>query len=139
MSPRHEPRTEPGGRSEATVRLNQARKFLDVAELVAVESELPSSASVSASLAVLAGIAAADAACYLALGRRSRGQAHAEASRLVERIEPGGKKAAQAFRRLIDLKDTAHYGIITVTPSKLEVALRDARNLVDFARDVANR
>ena len=63
MSPRREDRTEPGGRAQATARLSQARKFLEVARLVEeAEGALPSSASVAASLAVLAGIAASDAA-----------------------------------------------------------------------------
>lgn len=96
MSPRRESRTEPGGRAEATVRLNQARKFLEVAELVRdAEEDVPSSASVAASLAVLAGVAASDAACFLALGRRSRGQSHRDAAELLRKIEPAGQIAAQ--------------------------------------------
>lgn len=140
MTPRREDRSEPGGRAEATARLAQARKFLEVAKLVEdAEGDLPSSASVAASLAVLAGIAASDAACFAALGRRSRGQSHHAAEALLKQIAPGGTKAAQACSRLIDLKDTAHYGIINVTPPKLKNALRDATQLVDFAAQVLNR
>lgn len=140
MTPRREDRSEPGGRAEATARLTQARKFLEVAKLVEdAEGDLPSSASVAASLAVLAGIAASDAACFAALGRRSRGQSHHAAEALLTQIAPGGTKAAQAFSRLVDLKDTAHYGIINVTPLKLRSALRDASQLVDFAAQVLNR
>jgi len=50
-----------------------------VAELVAGEHEIPESRSVAAALAVLAGIAASDAACCAALGRRSRGDDHRQA------------------------------------------------------------
>ena len=140
MSPRREDRSEPGGRAEATARLVQARKFLEVARLVEdAEGDLPSSASVAASLAVLAGIAGSDAACFAALGRRSRGQGHHAAESLLKQIAPGGPKAAQAFSRLIDLKDTARYGIINVTPPKLKNALRDAAQLADFASQVLNR
>ena len=140
MSPRREDRTEPGGRAQATARLSQARKFLEVARLVEeAEGALPSSASVAASLAVLAGIAASDAACFAALGRRSRGQSHHAAEALLKQIVPDGTKAAQEFSRLIDLKDTAHYGIINVTPSKLKAALRDAAQLIEFAAQVLNR
>lgn len=122
------------------MRLAQARKFLEVARLVEdAEGDLPSSASVAASLAVLAGIAASDAACFAALGRRSRGQSHHAAETLLKQITPGGTKAAQAFSRLIDLKDTAQYGIINLTPTKLRNALRDATQLVDFAARTLSR
>lgn len=140
MTPRREQRTEPGGRAEAVIRLAQARKFREVADLVrGAEADIPSSASVAASLAVLAGIAASDAACFAALGRRSRSQNHRDASTLLSQIEPDGKKAAQAFARLIDLEDTAHYGIITVGPEKLRVAIRDADTLVTFAEQTLSR
>ena len=140
MTPRREDRTEPGGRAEATARLAQARKFLEVAKLVEeAEGDIPSSASVAASLAVLAGIAASDAACFAALGRRSRGQNHHAAEALLKQIAPGGSKAAQSFARLIDLKDTAHYGILTVTGTKLKNAMRDAGTVATFAAEVLNR
>lgn len=140
MTPRRDDRTEPGGRPEATTRLAQARKFHEVAELVqGAEGDLPSSTSVAASLAVLAGIAASDAACLAALGRRSRSQSHHTAGALLGQIAPGGPKAAQGFGRLMDLKDTAHYGTITATPAKLRSALRDASHLVEFAAQVLNR
>lgn len=50
----------------------------------------------------------------------------AEATVRLEKIVPDGKKAVRSFRRLIDLKDAAQYGIITVTPAKLKAAIRDA-------------
>jgi hypothetical protein len=48
---------------------------LEVAERAAGEEAIPASRSVAAALAVLSGIAAADAACCAALGRRSRREA----------------------------------------------------------------
>jgi hypothetical protein len=105
-------RTQKCGRAEARTRLAHARKFLEAARLAADE-DAPESSSVAASLAVLCGIAAADAACCAALGRRSRSQDHRDAELLVATVEPGGKDAANALRRLIDLKDTAHYGLIS--------------------------
>lgn len=140
MTPRREDRSQPGGRPEAAARLTQARKFLEVAKLVQeAEGDLPSSASVAASLAVLAGIAASDAACFAALGRRSRGQSHHSAEMLLQQIVPEGTKAAQALSRLIDLKDAAHYGLINLTPPKLKNALRDATQLIDFAAQLLDR
>ncbi|MDF2753518.1 MAG: hypothetical protein K0S82_1901 [Gaiellaceae bacterium] len=55
-------RTQPCDRAHARIRLDHAEKSLDVAELVAGEREIPESRSVAAALAVLAGIAASDAA-----------------------------------------------------------------------------
>jgi hypothetical protein len=125
-------RTQKCGRAEARTRLAHARKFLEAAQLAADE-DAPESSSVAASLAVLCGIAAADAACCAALGRRSRSQDHRDAELLVATVEPGGKDAANALRRLIDLKDTAHYGLINVSRQKLTAALRQAGALVEFA------
>lgn len=125
-------RTQKCARAEARTRLAHARKFLEAAQLAADE-DAPESSSVAAALAVLCGIAAADAACCAALGRRSRSQDHRDAELLVATVEPGGKEAANALRRLIDLKDTAHYGLINVSRQKLTAALRQAGTLVEFA------
>lgn len=77
MTPRSTGRTATCGRKEALTRLSHAEKFLEVATIVAADTaDIEASGSVSASLAVLAGIAAADAACCAALGRRSRAQDH---------------------------------------------------------------
>jgi len=63
MTPRAAGRSSPCGRPEANTRLDHANKYQEVADLVATEGDdIPASASVAASLAVLAGIAAADAA-----------------------------------------------------------------------------
>ncbi len=129
---RKQGRTQTCGKPEARTRLAHARKFLEVAELVAGEKEIEESASCAAALAVLAGIAAADAACCALLGRRSRGQDHKQAADLVEQIVPDGKAAAKALRELLDLKDTAQYGLVHVTQPKLAAAMRRASHLVDF-------
>lgn len=58
------PRTEDCGPIQARSRLEQAEKFHEVAELAATEGDdVDASRSVAAALAVLAGIAASDAAC----------------------------------------------------------------------------
>lgn len=141
MTPRQEGRTAKCGRPDAAARFAQAEKFLEVAEVVPAEGadDQIGYESVSASLAVLAGIAAADAACCAALGRRSRGQDHKQATDLLRQVEPGGKEAAATLSRLLALKDTAHYGIIAVSGADLRGALRQARALIDFARNVINR
>lgn len=140
MSPRSPQRTGGCTKADAAVRLEQARKFYEVAELVQTEAGvLGSAASVSASLAVLAGIAASDATCCAALGRRSRSQDHRAAVALLRQVEPGGGEAAAKLDRLLDLKDTAHYGVIYVSGADLRAAMRNAKSLVDFGAAVLRR
>jgi hypothetical protein len=131
---RKQPRTQACGNPQARQRLAHAQSSLEVAELAADTSD-PSLeyGTVAASVAVLAGIAAADAACCHELGKRSRSENHHDAEVLLERITPGGKRAASQLRQLIDMKDAAHYGFISVSTSQLKRALRQARHLVEFA------
>jgi hypothetical protein len=77
------------GESQAKQRLGQAKSFLEVSELAADVSD-PSLeyGSVAASVAILAGIAAADAACCSELGERSRSDNHHDAEALIEQITP---------------------------------------------------
>ena len=138
MSRRGITRTQTCGPTEARTRVASAEKFLEVASLIESEDE-GTFRSVGASLAVLAGIAAADAACCSALGRRSRGQDHHRAESLISEITPGGTDAASALRRLLNLKDTAHYGFIHVSRDDLKAAMRQAQRLVDFANEVILR
>lgn len=139
MASRGATRTQSCSLSQARTRLGHARKFLEVAELVAGEGEEVEYASAAAALAVLAGIAASDAACCAALGRRSRGQDHRQAVSLVEQVEPGGSRAASGLRRLLGLKDEAHYGLFDISGQDLQAALRQAKALVAFAAEVVRR
>ena len=132
------PRSVRAGSAEARARLRAARAYLEVAELV-LDEPGGEFANVSAGLSVLAGIAAADAICARGLGEIHRGQQHRDAARLVERAVPDGPKLAATFLRLIDLKDAAHYGVVTVAHGKAADAARWARVLVDRARDEVER
>ncbi len=138
MSPRARGRVQPCGVSQARAKLRRAEQFVEVARLVKDESD-PDWVSAAAALVVLAGISASDAACCKALGRRSRGQDHHDAEALLELIDPGGKDAANALRRLINLKDEAHYGFYNVSATDLKSALTQATKLVRFARGVLAR
>lgn len=101
-------RTQTCGAPQARRRLAQARSYMDVARLTADERDPNLEyAAVAASVAILAGIAAADAACCQALGRRSRSDNHHDAEALLAEITPGGKDAAKHLRQLIDIKDAA--------------------------------
>lgn len=132
-------RTQPCDRAHARTRLENAQKSLEVAELAAGEAEIPASRSVAAALAVLSGIASADAACCAALGRRSRGEDHREAAALLREIVPAGDRAARALIDLLNLKDTAQYGLIPITQRQLTAALRRAKTLLDFAHETLRR
>lgn len=131
-------RTQACGAREAQARLTRARRFLETAELLEGETD-PDSMSVGAALAVLAGIAASDAACCKALGRRSRSDNHHDAERLLEEIARGGKKAANDLRRLINEKDDAQYGFFTISATELKRAIGQARSMITFAEDVLRR
>jgi hypothetical protein len=135
--PRVSSRVSGCDRRDGEVRLSHAAKFLEVADLVA--EFVPDEAgygSVAASLCVLSGIASADAACCVALLKRSRSQNHHDAEKLVEQVEPGGEKAALDLRRLLNLKDEAQYGVIHVSDRELRGALRRGRELLTFAQRV---
>ena len=133
-------RTGACDRGDAEIRIAQAIKFLEVAELVAGAAAAEKDySSVAASLAVLSGIAASDAASCVALGRRSRSLNHHDAEQLISQIVPGGPTAAANLRRLLNLKDEAQYGVIHVSGQDLRSALRRAEQLVVFARAVLQR
>lgn len=87
-------RTQSCDRADASNRLAHTRaSSLEVAEITASEQDIPESASVAAAMAVLAGIAASDAACCAALGRRARGQDHHQADGLLAQVTGGGLEA----------------------------------------------
>lgn len=132
-------RTQDCNRAQASVRLSQARAFLDVAELVGAENDELANPNVSAALAVLAGIAAADAACCAALGQRSRGQDHRQAIQLITEVGDDGRTLARALGRLLDVKDGAHYGMVFVSSQQAKAAIRHAGTLVDGAARLLER
>lgn len=133
-------RTQPCTRAEAKTRLAQAEKYLQLAVLARTEEEVSeAAATVAVGNAVLAAIAASDAACCAALGRRARGQDHREATSVLADVQPGGDAAAAALSKLLSLKDTAHYGFINVSGQNVKTALRKAQELLDFARTVLER
>ncbi|HVW89433.1 MAG TPA: hypothetical protein VHC01_08190 [Gaiellaceae bacterium] len=133
-------RTQKCGVAEARAKLQRAERFVEVAALIVDEpSPDPDFCSAAAALTVLAGIAASDAACCKALGRRSRSDSHHDAEALLAQITPGGGDAANALRRLIDEKDEAHYGFYNVSAADLRSLLRQAKKLIGFAHDVLAR
>lgn len=116
-----------------------AAAYLEVAELVLVESDKEEFSSVAAGLAVLAGIAASDAICCVRLKQRHRGDNRREAADLLAGATPDGKNLAATLLRLLDIKDAAHYGVVTVVPSKAADAIRWAARLIGTARTEVER
>ena len=135
MSPRQGGRTETCGKTEARTRLAHARAFVDTAALVlGVHDE--GSENVAASLAVLAGIAASDASCCAALGRRPRGQDHREAVTLLAGIAAVGAEMGKDLARLLDVKDNAHYGVLFVSAKVSAQSVKWGQRMVAAAETV---
>lgn len=132
-------RTRPATVENARVRLRAGQAYLQVAELVLEEPDRSEMPGVSAGLAVLAGIAASDAICASRLGQIHRGEDHRAAAMLLEQATPDGKKLATTFVRLIDLKDQAHYGVLTIPVQRARTAVKWAQLLVDRARQELER
>jgi hypothetical protein len=124
-------RTRPCTRREAQVRLRQAEQYVDAADLVLDDGEF---SGVAAALAVLAGIAASDAACCARLGEHHRGQDHKAAVALVETVEPGGRILGKDLKRLLDRKDDAHYGLMSVSSSEERDMVEWARRMLEQAK-----
>ena len=87
MSPRGSSRVTSCAPAEARGRREQAKAFIDVAEMVLSETATQPHSHVAAALAVLAAIAATDAICGLQLGRYSRGQDHDNAAALLDTVD----------------------------------------------------
>lgn len=120
--------TRPMSGAEARARLKEARAFLELAQL-GVASDSPAERKVSGSNSILAGIAAADAVCGLALGERSSGEDHAQAVALLERAVQPKMKSANSLKRLLTAKTPIQYGL-------QQISATDAADLVKWARDV---
>jgi hypothetical protein len=138
VSPRKGSRTAACGEREARVRLADAQAQLQLASLAGAGS---SAAEIKAAVssAVLAGIAASDAACCKALGRTNRSQNHRDAVELLGQVSPGGTEAAKQLERLLNLKDESQYGFTALTGQKLQQAVRRAEALVTHAEGVTQR
>lgn len=111
------------------MRADQARAFIEVADLVLGES--PQEGHVAAALAVLAGIAASDAICGARLGRYGRGQDHGQAVQLLRTVDLPGKDPAGKQARLLAAKDSVHYSPAVVSSAEAKRLVRLARSMVD--------
>lgn len=130
--------TQTCGAADGRIRLDHARHFLDVAEIVH-DNDLDASLSVAASLCVLSGIAAADAASCIALGERARGQGHHEAEQVVGRVPGVGDEMARRCGNCSISRTRRTTACSTSAGRKTTTTLRSARRLVELAERVALR
>jgi len=112
-------------------RLRAAHAYLKQARLSSDAATDSYDLASAVSSAVLAAIAAADAACALKVRQVWKGD-HAHAHTLLRQVVGAGD-AANALQRLVSQKAAVQYLAESVTASKLEAALRQAQVVVDFA------
>ena len=121
-------------KNDITNRAKHARGFLAAADIVGEFAEDVGDATVAnvvASLCVLAGIAAADAICGLALGKRAAGESHLEAVALLETATIHGRDYAKDLRRLLGVKANAQYSADMLSFETSANSRRWARRLID--------
>ncbi|PRB43747.1 hypothetical protein CQ020_06750 [Arthrobacter sp. MYb23] len=113
-------------RSDASARLEDSQAFLEAADTINTLNSGETYADVIATLAIHAGIAAADAFCLLALGRHSKSDNHADAIKVLK--EAGGENAILA--RLLGEKTKAGYNVSSLTRAKSSKCIEWASKLV---------
>lgn len=89
-------------------------------------------------LAVHAGINAADAITGMELGRRSSGNQH-EQSLILLRETSVGTEVNRLLRPLLKIKPKAEYEPPPIRKTDAEAAVRRAESLVEIAREIASR
>jgi hypothetical protein len=117
----------------------QASAYLSKSEeyMAAAERELGERLHIAAtSLAIHAGINAADAVCGMRLGKRSGGQNHDEVLRLLDTAGTDGKELVKELGRLLPLKTKAEYDPVDVSKTDASRAVERARRCVAIARRV---
>jgi len=129
-------RTRSCGADEAWDRYLHAQSFLDTAELVLEDTTREGYANVSGALAVLAGIAIADAVCCEVLGRRHRGEDHRAASELLRQAAQVGGRLAQDLDRLLAIKDKTSYQSGFLARADARKAVGWARRMIEVGAEV---
>lgn len=121
-------------RDDVKQRAATAREYLQVAqEQVAYVENDPgpsAAAQVSASNAIMAGIAAADAICGKNLGVRASDQDHRAAADLLRTVLPDGEALAKKLLRLVRDKSLLQYGGFCTTKTAAEM-VKQAKSLID--------
>jgi hypothetical protein len=122
--------------SAAQVR-SYAAKAAEFAEAAA--SDLAAGRNIAAtSLAIHAGINAADAVCGARVGRRAAGTDHDQVLVLLGEAGPDGAEIVRDLRRLLPLKTTAEYDPDDIAPAVAAKAVERAHRCSAVASRVAS-
>ena len=119
----------------------QVRAYAGKAEefLAAATAELKAGRTIAAtSLAIHAGINAADALTGVRLGKRGAGQDHDEVLNLLRDAGRDGAAVAKELIRLLPMKTKAEYEPDDVSKSAATKAVERAQRCVAVARRVVN-
>lgn len=117
----------------------QVGEYLAKAEefLLAATAELEAERSIAAtSLAIHAGINAADAVCGARLKKRAAGQDHRETIGLLGQAGDDGSQLAKDLQRLLPMKAKTEYEPDDVPLSKANSAVEWAKRCVEVAHRV---
>jgi hypothetical protein len=125
-----EDKTRAVDRGYAETRLSAARAFLQQADISLQLGQGPVRNATVVSSAVLAGIAASDAACALTLGMVSAG-AHDQAVMLLARVS--GSKRAGDLSKVLALNTAAQYTGKSMAERPAVDAITRAQRLIAFA------
>lgn len=131
MTPRKPARTVRGTPGDARARREDGDLLMDRASLGDLND--PRSRKVDAAIAVLAGIAYADAICIALLGERSSSGDHSHAVQLLRQADP---QAASDLQTLISIKTQAQYGVAALNSDSATRAMRAADRLGQRASEV---
>ncbi len=126
-------RTKPVSGAQVRAYAGKAQEYADAAA-----SEIEAGRYIAAtSLAIHAGINAADAVCGARLGERAAGEDHDQVLTLLRQAGPDGTNVEKELRRLLPLKTKAEYEPDDVAPGVATKALERAQRCVAVARTVA--
>ncbi|TVR20852.1 MAG: HEPN domain-containing protein [Ilumatobacter sp.] len=126
-------RTKPVSGAQVRACAGRAEEYADAAA-----SEIGAGRYIAAtSLAIHAGINAADAVCGARLGERAAGEDHDHVLTLLRQAGPDGTKVEKDLRRLLPLKTRAEYEPDDIAPGVATKALERAQRCVAVARTVA--
>lgn len=126
-------RTKPVSSAQVRAYAGKADEFADAAA-----SEVLAGRYIAAtSLAIHAGINAADAVCGARLGERAAGDDHDQVLSLLRQAGPDGAKVEKELRRLLPLKTKAEYEPDDVAPGVATQAVERAERCAQVARAVA--
>lgn len=128
MTPRRSIRRVAGTAADARRRREEGHLLLERAGLG--DETDARSRKVDVAIAVLAGIAYADAICLAALGERSAGGDHSDAVTLLREVD---STTAAQLQVLISVKTQAQYGVEVLSNEVVKRAMRAAALLAERA------